>query len=200
MNLVTHRGAPFEYEDTDTQTQLFSVTQIRKVAHDPYAGIPLVALELARRRGELLHTRFWKLLASRVGIGAHPEPLANLAHHCLQMDEWVVKNKVVPVCVEQRSCNLKLGYAGQIDAQVQYGPKGLLTIVDLKTGAPNVTDPMQLIAYNQMDGLKSERLLDLYLTAEGVKEVWTAPKDKMFHFAWFCNALGVLKGRRSCGL
>jgi len=40
-------------------------------------------------------------------------------------------------------------------------------LCDLKTGAPTKTDPMQLCAYEHMDGYKADELMDLYLDADG---------------------------------
>ena len=72
-----------------------------------------------------------------------------------------------------------------------YGPTALLTLMDLKTGEETITDPMQIVAYNHMDDLKSRALLDLYLDADGgpARERWIKPGEQGVQWAVFLNAL-----------
>jgi hypothetical protein len=113
------------------------------------------------------------------------------------MDDWAAKNRVTPLKLEHKSLNARLGYAGQIDGQVLYGAKELLTLMDLKTGEETITDPMQLVAYDHMEDLKSRALLDLYLDKDGgpARERWIKPGEQGVHWAVFQNALSLLKWR-----
>jgi hypothetical protein len=177
---------------------LFSVSQIRKVAHDPYVDISLDVLEAARVRGTRLHRRFWRVLASQAGLLPMPLPIPEYAGFCASMDEWVKRNQVMPVKIEESSLSLKFGFAGTPDALVRFGRKRRLTLIDLKTGAVNVTDPMQLLAYQKMEGYEEAvDLLDVYVQADGsyaVEKPVTAGM-KATEWAWFLSALGVLQSR-----
>jgi hypothetical protein len=197
MKLFCHRGAAHEYRDEEQGVDLFSVSQIRKVAHDPYIGIPVDVLEAARMRGTLLHRRFWKVLAAQDGLMEMPAPITGLEGYCAAMDSWVVRNQVKPVRLEEPSASLKFGYAGTPDALVLYGKSQLAVLPDLKTGAPTKTDPMQLIAYQKMHGYEgATKLLDLYVQADGTfKEVWVSKSTQAVEWAWFLSALGVLQSR-----
>lgn len=200
--LTAQRGQTREYRD-ETGAEFFSVTQIRRMAFDPYVGIPPATLEAARQRGTLLHRRFWKVLAAQnplLGVSM-PPVLPGLEGYCEAMDRWVREHHVQPVKLEEASCHRKMGYAGTADAQVWYDSKRILTLMDLKTGEPTVTDPMQLLAYRQMDGYEgSRKLLDLYVRADGrAIERWVSVKDAAHQWAWLLAALGVLKGRLTHG-
>lgn len=203
MRLLPRRGQPHEYLEQDESIDLFSVSQIRKVAHDPYLGIPEQVLEAARYRGTLLHRRFWKVLAAQEGLVPMPPVIPQFAGYCTSMDEWVKRNQVTPLLLEQSSASLKFGYAGTPDALVLFGRKKRKTLVDLKTGAQTKTDPMQLVAYQKMEGYEdADDLLDLYVQADGsfAKEAPVTPGMKAMEWAWFINALGVLISRRNHGI
>lgn len=198
MSLITHRGFAYEYEETERRLKLFSVSQIRKVMHDGMAGIPLSVLEPARLRGTLLHQRFWKMLAWRAALCEMPPIIEAYEGQCRAMDRWAEENGVMPVKLEEPSLNLKLGYAGCVDTQCLYGGQEVMTLADLKSGEPQVTDPAQLLAYDEMAGYESEQLLDLYVHADGTyTEKWVTKKDKTLQWPWFLSALNVLKGRRN---
>ena len=200
--ITCHRGAAYEYHETETRADLFSVSQIRKVAHDPYCGIPEDVLEAARQRGTILHGRFWRLLASRAGLLEKPAVIVGLEGYCASMDEWVERQQVRPLKIEEPSFTLKYGYAGTPDALVRYGFKRRLALIDLKTGAVNKTDPMQLLAYQKMDGYDEARdLIDVYIQADGSAAVEkpVTPGMKATEWAWFLSALGVLQGRVNHG-
>lgn len=203
MNLTCTRGATHEYRETEQGIDLFSVSQIRKVAHDPYLGIPEPVLEAARLRGTVLHRRFWRVLAAQAGLCERPAPLPQFVGYCTSMDEWVTRNQVMPLKIEERSCSIKFGYAGTPDAMVIFGKKKRITLIDLKTGVPNLTDPMQLLAYQKMEGYEEAvDLLDLYVQADGsyAKEKPVTPGMKVTEWAWFLNALGVLQSRVNHGV
>lgn len=201
MNFLTHRGEPYEYEETESSIKLFSVSQIRKVMHDGMAGIPAHVLEPAKVRGTLLHQRFWRMLGHRAGLCDMPPVLVAYPGQCKAMDDWAEKNCVRPVKLEEPSMNAKHGYAGCVDTQCLYGGKQILTLTDLKSGAKQLTDPAQLLAYDEMDGYRSEQLLDLYVHDDGTyTEAWVTKKDKVTQWPWFLSALNVLKGRRNHGI
>lgn len=202
MTLVTHRGEQYEYVEQETGAKLFSVTQIRRCAHDTYAGIPEHTLEAARHRGTLLHRRFWKVLGSRDELCHPPFVLPTLEGYCGAMDLWADTNQVQPVRLEEPSANLKLGYAGTPDAEVVYGPKAVVVLVDLKSGAPTLTDPMQLLGYHKMTGYDgAQRLLDLYIRKDGTyKEVWVTAREKVTQWPAFINSLNLLTWRVNNGV
>jgi hypothetical protein len=202
VNFLTHRGSPYEYEETESgRKDLFSVSQIRKVMDDSMSRIPAHMLEAARIRGTLLHQRFWKMLAWRAGLCSFPPLIAAYPGQCRAMDEWADKNNVLPRKLEEPSANFKLGYAGCADTQCLYGSMQILTITDLKSGGEQITDPAQLLAYDEMEGYRSEQLLDLYVHEDGsYTEEWVTKKDKIVQWPWFLSALNVLKGRRNHGI
>lgn len=201
MTFLTNRGQPYEYEETERRLKLFSVSQIRKVMHDGMAGIPPSVLEPARVRGTLLHQRFWRMLAWRAGLCDFPPLIAAYPGQCRAMDEWAARNQVQPVKLEEPSMNAKLGYAGCVDTLCLYGDKQLLTLADLKSGGAQITDPAQLLAYNEMEGYQSEQLLDLYVHEDGTfTEQWITTTDKIVQWPWFLSALNVLKARRNHGI
>jgi hypothetical protein len=131
-----------------------------------------------------------------------PPVIPEFEGYCHSMDEWVVRNQVRPVKIEEPSCSLKFGYAGTPDALVTIGPKQFPALPDLKTGAPTKTDPMQLIAYSKMDGYEgAKKLLDLYVQADGTfREVWVERSIYASEWCWFLNALGVLQSRINHGI
>jgi len=201
MKLVTRRGQPYEYHDEETGQDFFSVTQIRTVMHNSYAGVSSEILEPARLRGQLLHTRFWKMLGARAGLCAMPPILHAYAGQCSAMDEWAETHQVTPITLEQKGVNRKLGYAGQTDTQCRYGVTRTITLADLKTGQPTLTDPAQLLAYNCMEGFKSAQLLDLYVKADGTyEERFVGLKERVAQWAPFLNALNLLRWRRGQGV
>lgn len=203
MHLIVHRGAKHECRETDQGIDLFSVSQIRKMAHDPYVGIPEQVMEAARHRGTLLHRRFWRVLAAQAGLLTMPLPLQQFAGYCTSMDEWVKRNQVMPVKIEEASLSLKFGFAGTPDALVRFGRKQRLTLIDLKTGAVNLTDPMQLLAYQKMDGYEEAvDLIDVYVQADGsyAVEKPVTPGMKATEWAWFLSALGNLQSRINHGV
>jgi hypothetical protein len=198
MHLTCHRGATYEYRDEDQRVDLFSVSQIRRMAHDPYVGIPEQAMEAARHRGTVLHKRFWRLLASQAGLMPVQAAIPQFAGYCTSMDEWVMRNQVMPVKIEEASLSLKFGYAGTPDALVTIGPKQFKALIDLKSGAPSPTDPMQLIAYQKLEGYEDAAyLVDVYIQADGskAKEGRVTSGMKATEWCWFLAALGVLQSR-----
>lgn len=198
MRFLTHRGTPYEYEETESGAKLFSVSQVRRVMDDSMSRVPLSAMEPARLRGTLLHQRFWKMLASRAGLCDMPSVILGYVGQCQAMDKWAEEKAVLPVKLEEPSANLKLGYAGCVDTQCIYGETKILTLADLKSGSEQITDPAQLLAYDEMEGYRSEKLLDLYVHEDGTyTEKWVTRQDKILQWPWFISALNVLKGRRN---
>jgi hypothetical protein len=119
------------------------------------------------------------------------------------MDDWITRNQVHPLKLEETSCSIKFGFAGTPDALVKIGPKGFKAIIDLKTGAPTATDPMQLVAYSKMDGYEDAGyLVDVYVQRDGsrAKEARVTSGMKAVEWAWFLAALGVLQSRVNHGI
>ncbi len=201
MTITCTRGTAYEYHMDGID--LFSVSQIRTVAHNPYVGIPDAMLEAARLRGTLLHRRFWRVLAAQSNLVPMPAVIPGLEGYCQSMDEWVARNRVQPLTIEHTSVSRKFGYAGTPDALVWIGPKGVSAIVDLKTGAPTLTDAMQLVLYSKMEGYEAAGdLVDVYIRADGsrAKEARVTTGMKAVEWAWAMAALGVLQGRVNRGL
>jgi hypothetical protein len=201
MNLATRRGAPYEYVDVENGKAFFSVTQVRNCMHDTYAGIPVECLEPARKRGELLHTFFWKWLGFRAEVYSRPEILPAYPGYCEAIVNWAEMYSVVPLEVEKRSANLKLGIAGCLDTRCLYGQKRVVTLTDLKTGCGTLTDVAQLLCYDSMEGNKSDQLLDLYIHEDGsYTEKFVKRKDKVEQWPAVLNAINLLKWRRNHGV
>ena len=201
MTITCTRGAAHEYHADGVD--LFSVSQIRRVAHDPYVGIPEQVMEAARHRGTVLHRRFWKVLAAQDQLMPMPPSIPQFEGFCRSMDEWIVRNQVHPLKLEETSCSLKFGYAGTPDALVTIGPKGFKAIVDLKTGTRTPTDSLQLVMYSKMDGYEEAAyMVDVYVQADGsrAKEARVTSGMKAVEWAWGMAALGVLQSRVNRGL
>lgn len=195
MTLTCDRTAKKHYRN-ELGTEYFSVSQIRQAMFNPYVGLPESVLEQARRRGVLLHARFWKMLGARAGLCAFPPILEEYAGQCRAMDEWAERNAVEPIRLEEASVCQRYGFAGTPDAQVRYGTRGLVAIVDLKSGAKVPTDGAQILLYQQMEGYqRSKLLLDLYVTEDGYKEVQQKPDPHILAAA--LSALNLLKWRAS---
>lgn len=197
MNLVTRRGEPYEYLETESGRKLFSVTQIRRMAFDSYRGIDPQVLEAARQRGTLVHRYLWRYLAYRTRIMVDIAPLPGIEGYCQSIREWADKHEVTAVRLEHRSLNRKLGYAGTVDAQILYGPKAVLTLMDGKSGVRTCTDMIQLLAYDAMDDLKSKQLMDVYFQADGgpAKEIMVTARDRITQWPVFLNVLSLLRWR-----
>lgn len=205
MKLITQRGEKQEYRDAETGRTFYSVSQVRKVAFDSYAGLPESVLEPARVRGTVLHRRMFFCLASQEGLCAYPSIIPGLEGYCQSMDRWIEKRKPKRVKLETPSYNERYGYAGTPDALLNvYLGKGFCkkwrtVLFDLKTGSPVSTDPMQLVAYSHMDGYKADELLDVYLDASGgeAKEQFVTKGNRASGWVAFISALNVLRWRDS---
>lgn len=199
MKLITRRGERQEYCDMETGRTFYSVSQVRKVAFDSYAGIPESVLEPARMRGTLLHKRMFFCFASLEGLCEYPAVLPGLEGYCQSMDRWIEKRKPTRVKLEKTSCNERYGYAGTPDAllNIYLNKKWKKVLFDLKTGLPVRTDPMQLVSYSHMDGYKADELLDVYLDAAGgdAKEHFVTKGSRAVEWAAFLNALALLRWR-----
>lgn len=199
MKLITQRGEKQEYRDAETGRTFYSVTQVRKVAFDSYAGIPDSVLEPARVRGTILHRRFFFAMASLEGLCPYPAVIQQYAGYCQSMDGWIEKRKPTRHKLETTSCNERYGYAGTPDAllNIYFNKKWKKVLFDLKTGAPTLTDPMQLCSYEHMDGYKADELLDVYLDASGgeAKERFVTKGNRAVEWAAFLNALSLLRWR-----
>lgn len=206
MNITCTRGEPYEYHQTTERgiVDLFSVSQIRKVAFDQYRGVDPFLLEQGRKRGSILHHRFWQALAKHVGLYS---PILftppGMEGFCLSMDRWIGENVFDVERIEWTSSCLELGFAGTADAKLILRKKHRRTIVDLKTGAPSKTDAMQLLAYKKMKGYEdAQDLLDLYIQADGsyAVEKYVTPKEQITEWAWFETARNLLVCQRNHGV
>lgn len=199
MRLIAQRGEKHEYRDEETGKTFFSVSQVRKCAFDPHADTPTDKLAAARIRGNVLHRRFFFAMASLEGRCPYPRVIPSLAGYCQSMDRWIEKRKPERLLLEAVSCNLRYGYAGTPDALLMMDVKGSrkTVLMDLKTGGPTRTDPMQLCAYEHMDGYKADELLDVYLDSEGgeAKEVFITKGQRATEWTCFLNALSILRWR-----
>lgn len=199
MKLIAQRGEKQEYRDEETGRLFYSVTQVRKVAFDSYAGLPESVLEPARVRGTILHRRFFFAVASLEGLCPYPAVIQQYAGYCQSMDGWIEKRKPTREKLETPSWNQRYGYAGTPDAllNIYLNKKWRKVLFDLKTGAPVRTDPMQLVSYSHMDGYKADELLDVYLDADGgeAKEHFVTKGQRATEFAAFLNALSLLRWR-----
>lgn len=194
MKFVVTRGAAYEYEETESGLKLFSVSQVRKIMLDGYVGIPESVLEPARLRGQQIHTFFWKSLAAVAGLCPTPSIIEAHAGRCHAITEWIAKNQVYPVRLEETSLNRKLRVAGTPDALVTYGPKQRLALVDLKTGSPVPTEAAQLQLYKTLEGYEEAKILmDVYVDEEGYREV--ERKHDFAAHAAALSAINLLKWR-----
>lgn len=205
MKLIARRGEKQEYRDEETGRTFYSVTQVRKVAFDSYAGIHESVLEPARVRGTILHKRFFFAMASLEGLCAYPAIIPSYQGYCQSMDQWIKTRNPKRIKLETASCNQRCGYAGTPDALLMirigkgFCKKERTVLFDLKTGAPTKTDPMQLCAYEHMDGYKADELMDLYIDADGgeAKEQFVTKGKRATEFCSFLNALSLLRWRDS---
>lgn len=204
MALVTQRGQPREYRDEATGDEFYSVTQIRTVAHDPYAGLAASILEPARQRGALLHRRWFFALASLAGHCDAPRVIPALHGYCASMDAWIAAKRPSVLALEQPGVNRRYRYAGTPDAvlllteTVRKRSRARRTIVDLKTGARTKTDAMQLVAYSHLDEMQVEDLLDLYLDPDGgmpEERTYNNPGERAKEWAAFLAAAALLSWR-----
>lgn len=199
IRLTCTRGAQYEYTDTVTGKQYFSVSQVLDVL-DPHAfeDVPYELLEGASYRGARVHHIFAKLLAAQLGVWTKeldfPEQFRGYA---MSLVRWIQANQVKPVKIEQASYDPLWPVAGRPDCEILYGPQMLQVLVDLKTGKGiRRAHRVQLQAYRRMKNYQHlNRMMTLYAQQDGsmAKEEWHTrnPQDE----AWFLNAVNVLIGR-----
>ena len=201
MKLIAQRGEKQEYRDEETGRTFYSVSQVRKVAFDPYVGIPESVLEPARGRGTILHRRFFFAIASLEGLCPYPAVFPKYAGYCQSMDRWIEKRKPIRILLEAARCNLRLGYAGTLDGLFKMVPirKPRRVLMDLKTGEKTVTDILQMCAYEHMEDCQADELVDVYLDASGgeAKEQWATRGNRATGWNAFISALNILKWRAS---
>ena len=197
MKLVQQRGKPFEYFEQDEKLSLLSVSQIRNAMFESYADVPREVLAAASQRGTAVHRYFFFVLASRIGHCQHPQPLVGLEGYCSAIDRWANDMGVKPVLLEHPSLCRKHGYAGTPDALVLSGPRKILTLVDLKSGSPVVTESIQLLLYKNMDGYeKANRMVRLHIDEFGKYREVETKHDPHAWAAALC-AIGILRWRAS---
>lgn len=201
MKLTTQRGEKQEYRDEETGRLFYSVTQVRKVAFDSYAGIPEWVLEPARVRGTILHRRFFFAMASLEGLCPYPAVLHQYEGYCQSMDKWIEKRKPERILLEAIRCNLRYGYAGALDGlfKMVLIRKPRRVLMDLKSGEKTPSDILQLCAYEHMEGCQADEVVDVYLDPSGgeAKEQWATKGNRAVGWACFLNALSILRWRDS---
>lgn len=176
------------------------VSTILKVLNDAYGEVPEAVLATAAERGERLHRLCLSYLASLDGLCEAPSQIpADEAAAYVSFVQWVKANQVTPLAVEQESSCSAHRYRGTPDALVEFGPKRLLALIDLKFTASILrVNRVQVQAYQQ---------LDLYKDAKHMLLIHIAPKDGHLtqetirrdarDFAAFLNALSVWRWRQS---
>jgi hypothetical protein len=199
--ILTRRGQPFEKHDTETGTDLFSVSQIRNVLYNPYAGLDLRVLEAARTRGQRLHRRMFFAVAHVTNAAACPYPdrIEAYGGYCDSMDRWIEAVRPKGLRLEEDGWNLERGYAGIVDGLVHLERHRYseLALGDWKTGLVNPTDLIQVVAYSHMEPYTCKHQFVLYLDADGgpAREVWVERGERGAHWAAFLNGLSVLRWR-----
>lgn len=201
MKLITRRGERQEYYDIETGRNFYSVTQVRKVAFDSYAGVSESVLEPARVRGMILHRRFFFAMASLEGLCPYPAVTHQYEGYCQSMDQWIEKRKPERILLEAIRCNLRLGYAGAIDGlfNMVLIRKPRRVLMDLKSGQKNASDILQLCAYEHMEDCQADEVVDVYLDPSGgeAKEQWATKGNRASGWNAFQSALNILKWRDS---
>ena len=202
--IQTRRGQPYEYFDTQTGTDLFSVTQVRHVLYDPWKDLRIqpVVLGEARIRGQVLHERMFFAVAhaTKGSSCPYPDRIEAYGGYCDSQDRWIEAVRPKALRLEEKGFDLGHGFAGQVDGLLYLDRHRYheLSLGDWKTGMVNPTDVVQVTAYSRMELFKSCRhQFLLYLDAEGGKprEVWIEPGERGVHWAAFLNALSTLRWR-----
>lgn len=207
MNLICTRGAAYEYADPESGKQFFSWSQLSRVL-DPYAfvGIPRDVLAAAQQRGIDVHFLFAIEMFHRLGlcpqVHGHedPEIRALAARYPGYLDgirDFADTYQITPLRIEESSCVPRFGIAGTADLKCLYGPRQIVTLLDLKTGAKRKVDPVQLNVYGRFHGHEDcKHYLDFYLQADGSYKLEPAEKDET-DWAWALSAIPVLQGQLS---
>lgn len=197
MNLTVTRGATHEYVDQETGRPYFSWSQVAKVLDpDAFAGVSKDVMDRATERGRRLHFLFAFALAARAGKGPALEPFEDVTirPYAESMLRFLEDYNVLPVCVEERSCNPGIGYAGTPDAIVLMD--GLEVLVDLKSGGPRRIHRVQLQVYRKLERYKHLRhMRGVYLKPDGTGAQVVEVRENPADWAWFLSGLGVLQGR-----
>lgn len=194
--ITCDRNQPAHYLHVETGTRYPSVSQVLDVLYpDRFRWVNADVLKTAQERGNRRHRLFGVLVLWHAGLADKPE--IDLRDELVMggLMDWIVRNNVRPLRVEEPAINLRDGYAGTPDCQVLYGPKREILLVDLKSGVHEDVHAIQLQAYLRLPGyLNSQRLIDLYIDDQGqVREREVTPY--VHNWAFFLNGLGVLKGR-----
>jgi hypothetical protein len=195
---TVRRGAAKEYRRGDGQ-EFFSVSQVCTLLDPKYGK------EEAMKRGQILHYRFAMAMGAQRQLCNYPPVIPRYAGWCQAMDAWIRARRPYPLKIEEQSCHPARGYAGQPDNESKLPtsfpnilvPVPVKTIIDLKTGQPAPTDPIQVVAYRRMEHYAdAEQLLLLYIRDDGTsKEVFIPRKEWPLHEAAFLHALNVLRWR-----
>lgn len=174
------------------------VSEVLAILGDSYANVPAHVLETASERGTALHRLCLTYLAAQMDLCEMPVPTPPYVAAYNGFVSWTIERQIVPIAVEQGSENLRDGYRGTPDTLVQYGPKGVLTIPDIKfTAAILPINRVQVQAYWKMDLYKDARkamLLHINHETGAWREhhVEQSPRD----WSAFLSALNVWKWRQ----
>lgn len=199
MKLICRRGMEREYQDEETGSSFFSVSQVIKVL-DPEAfdDVPYEILEAACYRGSRIHHLFSKLLAAQIGVWTEPiDCPEEFRGYFMSLVRWVQANHVKPRKIELASVDPLRPVAGRPDAEILYGPTMFPALCELKTGkGRRRAHRVQCQAYRRFKGYQHlKKMVTVYAQADGsmAREEWVEqnPADE----AWFDNGLNVLLGR-----
>jgi hypothetical protein len=199
MNLRCTRGDAYEYHDTDSGVNYFSVSQVLTVLDpDAFLGIDPFVLAAAQQRGTDLHVLFAVRLLSVLKISSPPiRPDGIIGNYYDGIEKFVRERKPVPIKVEQSSVNEKDHYAGTADTECCLDEKPERWLIDLKTGPERAVHSAQLIGgYRRLKGYeKAKRFASLYIRKNGTYRLVEHTHNHI-DLAWFMGGLTVLNGRR----
>ena len=203
MKLLCVRGRQQEYEDPNTKTRYWSVSEVLKVL-DPKAfeGVDPFVLAAAQTRGTDLHVLFALTMLWRIGTGAKPIiPGGTIGKYYAGIEKFQLRHKPIPIRVEAQGINDKLKTAGTLDFHGTIDDEPTEWIIDLKTGPPRAVHSAQLIGgYKRLSGSeKAKRFGSLYIRKDGTYKL-VEHTHSHIDWAWFMGGLSVLNGRRYHGI
>lgn len=197
MKLDVHRGATFEYHDSESGESYVSASQILKVVDSEYLNsVNHQTLELARMRGTDLHKYFFYALACHAGfINMVPQHIAQgFEGYITAIWKFCKEWDPAPLLLEEASRDRKRGVAGRPDSKLRL--RGKLTELDLKTGQKDRLHEVQHQIYKRLEEYEDvDEMRTLYIRSDGTYDCPRVYRDPM-HEAVADNALNILRWRR----
>lgn len=195
--LTCDRSQVLHYLDTETGKRYPSVSQCLDVLYgDRFRHVDSAVLAEAQARGMRRHLLFGLLLLWRDGLAERPliEPQDERVAGGLM--DWIHRNNVKPLKVEDSAVSERYGFAGTPDTLCLYGPKRTVMLCDLKTGAPHDAYKIQVEAYWRLPEYDAAQVLtDVFVDDAGtVREDRVTPSPH--NWAAFLNAIQLLKWRQ----